>query len=66
MPDIRTMSWEQNEAEHAADRREMLEAVASGRKTAWQVQRENSFIPLNAKIEVDFDRFLKRRQHHHD
>lgn len=66
MPEIQYISWEQNEAEHAADRREMLEAVASGRKTAWQVQRENSFIPLDAKIEVDFDGFLKRRQSLHE
>jgi len=30
------------------------------------VQEENSFIPLDAKIEVDFDSFLKRREHRHN
>ncbi len=60
MPDIRHMSWEQNEAEHAADRREMLEAVASGRKTARQVQEENSIIPLDAKIEINWQDLSQR------
>lgn len=52
MLEIRYMTWEQNEAEHAADRRSMLEA--SGQKTARQVQAENSLIPLDAKIEIDW------------
>ena len=54
MPEIRDITWEENEAEHAANRRHMLEAVASGRKTARQVQEENSIIPLDADIEIDW------------
>ena len=60
MPEIRYISWEENEAEHAADRREMLEAVASGRKTARQVQEENSIIPLDAKIEINWKDHSRR------
>ena len=61
MPEIRYITWEENEAEHAADRKEAAEAIASGRKTAWQVQIENSFIPVDARIEVNFESFLERR-----
>ncbi|CAN5805213.1 hypothetical protein BH09VER1_BH09VER1_49850 [soil metagenome] len=54
MLEIRYITREENEAEHAADRREMLEAVASGRKSARQVQEENSLIPLDAKIVINW------------
>lgn len=54
------ISWEENEAEHVADRREMLEAVASGRKTARQVQEENSIVPLDAKIEINWKDHSRR------
>jgi len=62
MPEIRYMTWEENEAEHATDRREMLEAVISGRKTARQVQEENSIIPLDAKIEIDWQDLSDRME----
>ena len=61
MPDIHYMTWAENDAEHAADREKAAAAIASGEKTPWQVQTENSFVPVDAKIEVDFDSFLKRR-----
>jgi len=54
VPEIRDIAWEENEAEYAADRRHMLEAVASGRKTARRAQEENSIIPLDADIEIDW------------
>ncbi len=60
MLEIRYMTWEESEAEHAADRREMLEAVASGRKTARQVQEENSLIPLDAEIVVNWKDHAER------
>lgn len=61
MPEIHYMTWAENDAEHAADRKKSAAAIASGEKTPWQVQMENSFIPVDAKIEVDLDSFLKRR-----
>lgn len=61
MPELRHMTWEEHDAEHAAERKRDAEAIASGKKSAWQVQTENSFIPVDAKIAVDFDSFLKRR-----
>jgi hypothetical protein len=54
------ISWEEEEAEHAADRREMLEAVASVRKTARRMQEENSIIPLDAKLEIDWTEHSRR------
>jgi len=48
------------EANHAADRREMREAVASGRKTARQVQEENPIIPLDAKVEINWQDLSQR------
>ncbi len=65
MPEIRYITWEENEADHAADRREMIEAVASGRKTARQVQAENSLIPLDAKIEIDWQDLSERLERAH-
>jgi hypothetical protein len=65
MPDIRYMTWEENEAEHAADRRAMIEAVASGQKTARQVQAENSLIPLDARIEIDWQDLSERLERVH-
>ena len=59
------MSWKKNEAEHAVDRKKTAVAIASGRKTAWEIETENSFVPVNAKIEVDFESFLKRRSRLH-
>jgi len=54
VPEVRDITWEENEAEHAANRRHMLEAVASGRKTARQVQEENSIVPLDTELEIDW------------
>jgi len=61
MSEIRYMTWEESQAEHASERRNDARAIASGEKSPWQVQIENSFVPVEAKIEVDFDGFLKRR-----
>jgi len=61
MPKFRHMTWKEHDAEHAAARQKDAEAVASGQKSAWQVQVENSFIPVDAKIAVNFDSFLRRR-----
>jgi hypothetical protein len=60
VPEIRDITWEENEAEHAANGRQMLEAVASGRKTARQVQEQNSIIPLDAKIEINWKEHSRR------
>lgn len=61
MPDIRYQSWEESNAEHASAVREDRQAIASGKKTPWQVQIENSFVPVDAKIEVNFDSFFQRQ-----
>ena len=50
----RHQSWEENEREHAEERRLTAELIASGKKTAWEVQQENSLFPMNAKVEIDW------------
>ena len=38
-------SWEENEREHAEERRFTAELIASGEKTALEIQQENSPFP---------------------
>ena len=50
----RHLSWEENEREHAEERRLTAELIASGKKTAWEIQQENSLFPMDAKVELDW------------
>jgi hypothetical protein len=47
-------SWEENERQHAEERRLTAELIASGKKTAWEIQEENSLFPMDAKVEIDW------------
>lgn len=58
-------SWEENEREHAEDRRQMAEAVASKLKTPRQVQEENSLFPMDATVEIDWADLSERFERAH-
>jgi len=53
-------SWEENEREHAEERCSSEELIASGKKTAWDIQRENSLFPADAKVEIDWTDLSER------
>jgi hypothetical protein len=61
----RFVSWEQNQAEHAQERRETAVALRTGTKTPWQIQEENSLFPMDTKIVVDFDDLFERFERAH-
>lgn len=52
--------WEKNEREHREERLATEEAIRTGKKTAWQIQEENSLIPSNAVIKIDWDDLSRR------
>ncbi len=52
--------WEQNEREHAEERRATEEAIRSGKKTAWEVQEENSLFHMNATVKIDWSDLSER------
>ncbi len=54
MVNYRHQSWQDNEREHAEERRLTAELIASGKKTAWEIQQENSLFPMNAQVEIDW------------
>jgi hypothetical protein len=56
----RHQCWEENEREHAEERRLAVELITSGKKTAWEIQQENSLFPLAAKIEIDWTDLSER------
>ena len=58
-------SWEENEREHAEERRLTAELIASGKKTAWEIQQENSLVPMDAKIEIDWVDLSERFERAH-
>ena len=58
-------SWEENEREHAEERRLTAELIASGKKTAWEIQQENSLFPMDAKIEIDWADLSERFERAH-
>ena len=58
-------SWEENEREHAKERRLTAELIASGKKTAWEIQQENSVFPMDAKIEIDWADLSERFERAH-
>ena len=58
-------SWEENEREHAKERRLTAELIASGKKTAWEIQQENSLFPRDAKIEIDWADLSERFERAH-
>ena len=61
----RHQSWEENEREHAEERRMTAELIASGKKTAWENQQENSHIPMSAKVEIDWADLSERFERAH-
>ena len=61
----RHQSWEDNEHEHAEERRLTAELIASGKKAAWEIQQENSLFPMNAKVEIDWADLSKRFERAH-
>ncbi len=60
-----SQSWEVNEREHAEERRITAELIASGQKTAWEIQRENSLFPMDAKVEIDWTELSERFERAH-
>jgi hypothetical protein len=61
----RHQSWEENEREHAEERRATAELIASGKKTAWEIQQENSLFPMDAKVEIDWADLFERLERAH-
>ena len=57
--------WEENEREHSEERRLTAELIASGKKTAWEIQQENSLVPMDAKIEIDWVDLSERFERAH-
>ena len=58
-------SWEENEREHAEERHTTTELIASGQKTAWEIQQENSPFPMDAKVEIDWADLSERFERAH-
>jgi hypothetical protein len=58
-------SWEENEREHAKERRLTAELIASRKKTAREIQQENSLVPMDAKIEIDWTDLSARFERAH-
>jgi hypothetical protein len=58
-------SWEENEREHAEERRLTAELIASGKKTAQEVQDENSLFPMDAVIEMKWAQYSERFERAH-
>jgi hypothetical protein len=56
---------DENEQWHADQRRQAQELVLSGKKSAWDVHLENSFIPMNAEIKIDWDELFERLERAH-
>jgi hypothetical protein len=61
----RHQPWEDNEREHAEERRLTAELSASGKKTAWEIQQENSLFPMDAKVEIDWTDLSERFERAH-
>jgi len=61
----RHQSWEENEREHTEERRLTAELIASGKKTAWEIQQENSLFPMDAKIEMKWAEYSQRFERTH-
>jgi hypothetical protein len=62
---FRPQNWEENERQHAEERRAMDEAIRSGKKTALEIQEENSLFPLNATVEIDWADLSERFESAH-
>ena len=58
-------SWEENEREHAKERLSTAELIASGKKTAWEIQQENSLFPMDAKVEINWADLSERFERAH-
>ena len=58
-------SWEENEREHAEERHLTAELIASGKKTAREIQDENSLFPMNAVIEMKWAEYSERFERTH-
>jgi len=58
-------SWEENEREHAEERRLTAELLASRQKTAREIQDENSLFPMDAVIEMKWTEYSERFERTH-
>ncbi len=58
-------SWEENEREHAEERRLTAELIASGKKTAAEIQEENSLFPMDSAIEMKWAEYAARFERAH-
>jgi len=58
-------SWEANEREHAEERRLTAEFIASGKKTDWEIQQENSLFPMDAVFEMKWAEYSERFERTH-
>lgn len=65
MAAYRIQSWEENEREHAEERRMTAELIASGKKTPAQLQEENSLFPTDAVIEMKWAEYAERFERRH-
>lgn len=61
----RHQSWEENEREHAEERRLTAELIASGKKNAWEIQQENSLFPMDAVIKMKWAEYSERFERTH-
>lgn len=61
----RHQSWEENEREHAEERRLTAELIASGKKTVREMQDENSLFPMDAVIEMKWAEYCERIESAH-
>lgn len=61
----RYQSWEENEREHAEERRVTAELIASGQKTAREIQDENSLFPIDSVIEMKWAEYAERYERMH-
>jgi hypothetical protein len=59
---MKLANWQENEKWHRDQRCADAEAIATGTMTPEQVQAKNSFIPVDAKIVIDWDKNLERLQ----
>lgn len=56
----RIQPWEDNVREHEEERRLIEELIASGKKTAWEIQQENSLFPMDAKVVINWAELSER------
>jgi hypothetical protein len=58
-------SWEEKVREHEEERRLTAELIASGKRTAQEIQEENSLFPIDAKIVINWTEVSERFERAH-